>query len=86
MFPLVTELSLSLPKFSRFLKKIFGGRGCDTPHTPPVATPLPTTTTGTSHKHITHHTLFHITVALYTSLSKNPTYQYKYIAHHRPRE
>ena len=39
MLPLVTEFSLSLPEFSRFLK-IFGG--CDTPplHTPPVATPL----------------------------------------------
>ena len=40
MLPLVTEFSLSLPEFSRFLK-ILGG--CDTPlhtPTPPVATPL----------------------------------------------
>ena len=37
MLPLVTEFSLSLLQFSRFLK-MFGGS--DTPHTPPVATPL----------------------------------------------
>ena len=44
MSPLVTEFSLSLPEFSRFLKILVG---CDTPPhpphpPPPVATPLPT--------------------------------------------
>ena len=38
MLPLVTEFSLSLPEFSRFLK-MFGGGGVTHP-TPPVATPL----------------------------------------------